>query len=55
MLEEIYFFLVIFIFLICLVILKSSKDHKKRAVQKYLEEIKIQEELTKSKLGEKID
>jgi hypothetical protein len=49
MIEKIYFLLVVFIFLICLVILKSSKDHNKRVLQKYLEEVKIQDEPKKSK------
>ena len=51
MLEDIYFVLVVFIFLICLALFKGVRDYKVRARKIYLEELKIQEELAHSNLN----
>ena len=53
MLENIYFALVIFIIILCLVILKGISDQKTRAKKVYLNELKIQEELVKSNIKNK--
>ena len=50
MVEEIYFALVGIVLLLCLTLFKGAKDHKKRVMKHYLEEMKIQEEITQSNL-----